>query len=80
MPDQLAYLRFVHFRSCACPEGVEGAPEANCSLQFSKQVRVGAFAARWRVGACISWLSKSMLRKERRQGRPYYATPQRTGS
>ena len=30
------YRRFVHFHSCGCPVGVEGAPESNCSLRFSR--------------------------------------------
>ncbi len=36
-PARSAHRRFVHFQSCGCPVGVEGAPESNCSLRFSRQ-------------------------------------------
>ena len=30
------HRHLVHFRSCRCPVGVEGTPESDCSLRFSR--------------------------------------------
>ena len=49
-PVRSPHRHFVHFRSCDCPVGVEGAPESNCSLRFSRMPRSPQFQLRIRPG------------------------------